>query len=648
MNSVFRFFIFLLVLPAGGVLGAEPLGEGVAANEVDAQGKAFPSFNSDSTDEILLPEIVTYVDAPVVEQRTVFTQEDIQNLHAESLSDLVKQSGLQSLEYGAYGLETKPSIRGFTDETVRVVIDGICMNNAQSGTFDFSSINIDDVESVEIVRGGFTEGTEDEGATGGAIYITTKKNGQEKNLSFDTALKTFFNQSYPLDTIIQSVAFSSPVAQKSYFSVSAKGAFAKNAYIYEGAKKKLKTREHTAVKDATSDIRFSHWNNGNRLTVNGSFYYGDKQTPGKGEYSQNQGRGRQKDLNADFTVQSFNPSLFNKLNLTTNLAYLYTKRRYKSSSGSSLHKINDFKGSAQADFFKTGKVAQSAGLSFDFTHLNSTNSGVHIQPSGVLKETTKVFFNDYFSATIPLAVKFCGENYAFIPKAGFAAKFSKIEIMIDGYRMIQFPNMDDLYWEGDGMHGNPDLKPEEGWGADLTFNLINRILPCSIQFFTNYYEKKITWSGNVTQNLNSAYYFGIDFNAQQSFFNDFIFIFASGEYLYNALLDKSNTSTYKKRIMWTPDFTGSLQIKFNLKKFDFSATAQYTGKRYTSNSNLYFLKPYTLVNLCLNLNLWKYTTIYFKGDNILNERYQSIDDYPMPGASLTAGCKVKIKGSAFE
>ena len=646
MNSTLK-FLFSLFLLAGGVLGAEPLGEGVVADEVDAQGKAFPSSSSDSTStqEISLPQIVTYVEAPVVEQRTVFSQEDIQNLHAESLSDLVKQSGLQSLEYGAYGLETKPSIRGFTDETVRVVIDGICMNNAQTGTFDFSSINIADVESVEIVRGGFTEGTEDEGATGGAIYITTKKTGQEKTLSFDTALKTFFNQSFPLDTIIQSVAFSSPVAQNSYLSASAKGAFAKNAYIYESSAKKLKTREHTAVKDAASDVRFSHWNNGNRLTFNGSFYCGDKETPGV-EYSTNQGR--QKDLNAKFTMQSFNPSLFNRLNLTTNLAYLYTKRRYKDSYGPSLHKINDFKGSAQADFFKTGKVSQSAGLSFDFTHLNSTNSGVHVQPSGVLKETTKVFFNEYFSATIPLAVKFCGDNFAFIPKAGFAAKFSKIEIMIDGYRMIQFPNMDDLYWEGSGFHGNPDLKPEEGWGADLTFNLINRILPCSIQFFTNYYEKKITWSGGTTQNVNSAFYFGIDFNARQSFFNELIFVSASGEYLYNELLDKSNALTYKKRIMWTPDFTGSLQIQFNLKKLDFSATAQYTGKRYKSNMNISFLEPYTLVNLCLNLNLWKHTTLYFKGDNILNERYQSIENYPMPGASLTVGCRVKLKGSASE
>ena len=95
--------------------------------------------------------------------------------HIESLSQVIERCGIQNLSYGAYGLESKPSIRGFTDETVRVVIDGICVNNAQYGTFDFSAIDISAIEKIEIIRGGFTEGVEDEGAVGGVIYITTKK-----------------------------------------------------------------------------------------------------------------------------------------------------------------------------------------------------------------------------------------------------------------------------------------------------------------------------------------------------------------------------------------------------------------------------------------------------------------------------------------
>ena len=104
---------------------------------------------------------------------------------------------MQILTYGAYGLEAKPSIRGFTDETVRVVIDGVCVNNAQYGTFDFTSISIENIERIEIVRGGFSEEPGDEGAVGGTIYITTKKQTIEKTFTSDSSIKTFFNLNFP-------------------------------------------------------------------------------------------------------------------------------------------------------------------------------------------------------------------------------------------------------------------------------------------------------------------------------------------------------------------------------------------------------------------------------------------------------------------
>lgn len=125
--------------------------------------------------EIILPHLFTYIDSPVVEQRQTFTAEELEEMHVESLPELIKAAGVQMLSYGSYGLEQKASIRGFTDETVRVIIDGVCVNNAQYGTFDFSTISIDDIEKIEIVRGGFTEGVEDEGAVGGVVYITMKK-----------------------------------------------------------------------------------------------------------------------------------------------------------------------------------------------------------------------------------------------------------------------------------------------------------------------------------------------------------------------------------------------------------------------------------------------------------------------------------------
>ncbi len=595
---------------------------------------------SQPKEKIILPKITTYIDLPVVELRQTFTAEDIEKNHFEDLSALIKSAGIQMLEYGPYGLESKPSIRGFTDETVRVVVDGICMNNAQYGTFDFSTLNIENIEKVEILRGGFTEGVEDEGAVGGVIYITTKKLSSGHSFFSDTKAKSYLTAGQPFDTFSENIQYSGQLTENDYLKLSAAGTYAKNQFIYKTYNGDLKKRKDSDVKDATADAMYTHYfEGGSSFTLSEMFYIGRKKAPGS-ETSTN--IGLQEDWNNNLSLSVFNPGISNALNIKNTFAWIKTTRFYDDDYGKSKHFINDFKYSNAIEVYKWDRVKQTAGLSFNFTHLNSTADGVHNQFSGVLKETTKIFFNDIFSVTVPLAVKFCGKNWAFIPKLGFKADFYYLEILLDGYRMIQFPNMDDLYWQGSGYSGNPDLKPEKGWGAEFTLNVKKFWIPFSVCAFTNYYKDKIVWSNSTTENAKKAFYFGVDLNLKRSFFDNKFVLSASGEYLYTKLLDKSDKNTYKNKIMWTPDFTASASAQLNLKKFNFTVSADYMGKRYISNLNTTYLEPYFLLNAALNLTVWEHFIPYVKADNILNRRYESIDDYPMPGIMLTVGGKIKF------
>ncbi len=593
-----------------------------------------------SEPDIVLPEVVTYIDTPVVEQRQVFTAEDIEKLHFEDMSALLKSAGIQMLEYGPYGLESKPSIRGFTDETVRVVVDGICMNNAQYGTFDFSTLNMENIEKVEIVRGGFTEGVEDEGAVGGAIYITTKKLESGHHIFSDSTVKSYLTDSVPFDTFSENIQYSGQLGESDYLKISAKGTYAQNKFIYKTYKGKLKKRENSDVKDANADGMYTHYfSGGSSLTLSDMFYIGHKHIPGS-ETSTN--IGLQEDWNNSLSLSVFNPGILDSFNLKNTFAWIKTTRFYDDDYGKSKHFINDFKYSNAIEVYRWNKIKQTAGVSFDFTHLRSTSDGTHNQISGVFKETTKVFFNDIFSITVPMAVKFCGKNWAFVPKLGFCADFYYVEILLDGYRMVQFPNMDDLYWQGSGFSGNPNLKPEKGWGAEFTLNAKRFWIPFSVCAFTNYYEDKIVWSNSTTENAKKAFYFGVDFNLKRGFFDDHFVLGASGEYLYTKLLDRSDKKTYGNKIMWTPDFTGSAFAQLNFSKFNFTASVDYMGKRYISNLNTTYLEPYFLVNAALNLTIWKHFTPYVRADNILNRRYESIDDYPMPGIIISFGVKIRF------
>ena len=615
----------------------------------------------------------------------MITAEEIEAAHYESLSELVESCGIQMLSYGPYGLESKASIRGFTDETVRVVIDGICVNNAQYGTFDLGSVNLDAVEKIEIVRGGFTEGVEDEGSVGGVIYITMKKQELKNSLKAEASAKTFFNSKSPLDSVFQKISFDGRLSENTFLNTSGTLNYAANHYlykvdktsslldgafgglvttgkdggIYQGKEGSWKTQNNAQVIDGNASAYITHYfGEGNYLSLGDQFYGGHKNTPGPVNSSD---QGLQRDYNNHLSFTLWNPAISDGLfNLKNSVAWLCNNRFYKADNGKedSSHFINSAKYTGTIDFTSLagGRVQETAGLSADMTTLDSTNDGQHMQLSGVLKETTKLALGNGWSVSVPLAVKFCINdtrmNAAFVPKTGAAWEVAfggtertggTLRVTADIYRMVQFPNMDDLFWEGGGYHGNPNLKPESGWGADLGVS-VSEIRFGRSQFssaltvFSDYYKDKIKWAGGTTENVASAFYLGVDFNAEVSFFNKFWVVGLNGEYLYNRLLDKTNKYTYGKRIMWTPDFVCNLTSSWNFELAKISLSATYTGRRYTDNMNLYFLKPYVLVNMAAEAAPVRGKFVpYLKLENLLNWQYQSVEGYSMPGISLTVG-----------
>ena len=584
-----------------------------------------------------LSKITTYVDIPIVEQRQVFTNEEIKSMNIQDVPSLIQSAGIQLLSYGTYGLEQKPSIRGFTDETVRVVIDGICVNNPQYGTFDFSSININSVEKIEIVKGGFTEGVCEEGSVGGTIYITTKKQSLENSFFSDSMLKSFFNKNLLIDTFSQMLGMNCQFGENTFFKASAKGSYAKNEFPFKNYKNQIAIRKNSAVHDICADFNLSHFfGSGNSWTFNNISYTGYKHIPGPETASKND---IQQDYNNTALFSMFFPLLNN---LKTSFSWISTNRFFDEQNSKSIHHVNSFKISASGFIFKNKSYTQNLGFYFDFTNLDSTDDGIHQSFSGTIKETSKIKVNNFISISAPFALSFDNKNFAAIPKFGLKMSFSKTDFLFNIYRMVQFPNLDDLYWNSAGFHGNINLKPESGWGTEFTLNNANSFLPFSICVFTNYYKNKIKWSSISgtwqPENIASAFYLVLDVSCEKRFLKYFS-LKANFEYLYNRLLDKSNTATYGNRIMWTPDIVGSLTFNAKTKYFNIGAELSYTGKQYISNLNKSIKDDYFLFNIYGTFLLWEKVIPYFRLDNVLNTSYESIPEYPMPGISLQIGIK---------
>jgi vitamin B12 transporter len=108
---------------------------------------------------------------------TVITRKDIEHLQAQSLPDVLRGvAGLTLSNNGGAGKTTSVYLRGTNADHVLVLIDGIKIGSATSGTAAFQDIPVAQIERIEIVRGPRASlyGSE---AIGGVIQIFTRKGG---------------------------------------------------------------------------------------------------------------------------------------------------------------------------------------------------------------------------------------------------------------------------------------------------------------------------------------------------------------------------------------------------------------------------------------------------------------------------------------
>lgn len=134
-----------------------------------------------SAEKIELDDVVvtaSRVEQPresVVADVTVINREEIERAGADSLIDILrKQPGVQVSANGGAGTSSSVFLRGTNSEHVVVLVDGLRINSATSGTTSFESIPLSQIEKIEILRGPASSlyGAD---AIGGVIQIFTRK-----------------------------------------------------------------------------------------------------------------------------------------------------------------------------------------------------------------------------------------------------------------------------------------------------------------------------------------------------------------------------------------------------------------------------------------------------------------------------------------
>src|SRR5437899_5275097 len=152
--------VMLVVLPVPTVIGQTP-------EPVPVQPPTF------ELPEVIVPgkrpQPATSTPASV----TVISRDEIERSGARTVADAVRTVAEVSVRaYGGLGELAQPSIRGSSPAQVLVLLDGIPLNSVALGQTDLSTISVDGVELIEILRGPFAA-IYGSGALGGVINIIT-------------------------------------------------------------------------------------------------------------------------------------------------------------------------------------------------------------------------------------------------------------------------------------------------------------------------------------------------------------------------------------------------------------------------------------------------------------------------------------------
>ncbi|AEF80502.1 TonB-dependent receptor plug domain-containing protein [Leadbettera azotonutricia] len=640
-----------------------------------------PGEEDDFPDEDLLlmeGEGLTIAASPeTTQQMDVVSREEIEQAHAPDLAVLLQETlGLGFTRYGPYGNQADINLRGFDSSRIALLVNGVPVNSAMDGGFDFNTIDLNSIDHIEVIHGGSDTKFNVSGALGGVINIVTA--GKPKpGLKIGASLSN--TASLPGHYYDRDGTKAGPEwedladAQKAEFSLGwgaekfswTAGLFANRAanhFIFkEPIFNLVRRKDNNEVYDGGANASFTkNFDNLSRLIVSGNLYYGDKNIPTSG-FSRL--AGKQTDLAAGESVLFDMPRAFrDELAMEVSLGHNWHQLSYAPPLGAeSLHNQNTLNFINRWNWYPNNYFVFRLGGDYRYAWIDSTDLGLRDRHDGGLYLTAEYQIIESLLLISSVKGIFAPDTAVPVPKLGLLwTPIEDLSIKNNYFRSFKLPNFEDLYWSPQRqVGGNPDLKPEDGWGADLQAAYrFGKSVNIESTFFVQWTKDSIHWaidSGGTwhPSNVGEAAYFGFDTKLGLNFpgfaFLDKIKLSLSYQYLLSYLLSYGYTWSSGKRIPYMPVHTAgaALDLPWNSANTAASGSLILQGRwesvRYTNTSNITKLMYPFIFDLTLNQKTGEYFTVFVVGRNLLNKPYESFSGYFMPGMTVTLGLRMDIQ-----
>jgi outer membrane cobalamin receptor len=607
-------------------------------------------------------------------QMQVIEREDIEKRQTPDLATLLEETlDIGITTKGAYGNKSDINIRGFNTERIGILINGVPANDPRTGEFDVSQIDLSNVERVEVIYGGSDSKYNVTGAMGGVINIITKKR-QEPGWSFGGGISNTgyltgdynargsdgqVGEARPEDWIDTQMVNAFAAYGGEIFSgkLNLSADSAGNHYLYKDDKGFARRKESNEVTDLGANFDFSYFfGDANSLSSTTDFFFANRHFPVTG---QSVGFARTRDWKLKETLNLNMPLLFNdSFSTEALLDFALTDNKYGaviSSSDRSFTAINRW------GWYPFPSLTVRAGLDWRYIRVDSTDNGEQNGNNGGAYLTVE--YKPREPLTLVASVKGATDldQTVAIPKGGFVWQIVQkgdvqFALKNNYFRTFKFPDFDDLFRRSfDGLYaGNPDLKPEDGFGFDATMEFVYADwFSISNTYYGQRNTDAIHWVRHGSrwepQNIGFSVFYGGDIRPA------FTFTFDKGPFervklglnyqlQFSWLMTDDIDYANALRIPYMPMHIAGGSIDLDWKTGSFLVSAHWESLRFADVNNRMPLEPYCLVNATVNQDIGRHVTLSANVRNALNWLYTSFAEYPMPGLSVTLAARVRFTG----
>ncbi|MDB5199208.1 MAG: TonB-dependent receptor plug [Chitinophagaceae bacterium] len=573
--------------------------------------------------------------------------EQFAKLPVHSVDELLRYvPGIEVQMRGPMGSQSDIVIRGGTFQQVLVVLDGLRLNDPNSGHFtSYIPIAPSEIDRIEIVKGASSAiyGSE---AVGGVIHIITK--------SF--AAKIHEDK--------KSAAIQLAAGQLGLWTINAGGNYQKKHTTVSGG-----ILSNNA--DGQPQRGTKGYFNNNTVSFSANHYFTDhlkvsvRTAYDKRKFSAQNFYTTFKSDTAKETVQSF----WNQVNLT------YEKNKNKFSIDGGYKQVKDeyaFNAAGMPNKNTSALLQLLATNTYSFSNVTAVTTGVQFQNKKIVSNDRGDHVLDQFGAFVILNKTVNNFSFTpsiridltsateFVPQINLSYKINNFQLRGSAGKTIRQADFTERYnnynktFVAGGSIGNPDLQAERSFsyeaGADCFLNFLKvsatvfkRDQENVIDYVPTPYSqmpRKINLSPAGTyalaKNIAKVNTTGIETDMQLSFQK----IHATLGLLW--LNSKSSDTIPSFYISSHAKFMSNFSVSYENKMFAISVNGIYKKRKaqLAPTLNTTLSPDYFLVNTKLEIFVLKNTSVFFEADNVFNKNYSDLLGSQMPGRWLMGGVKI--------